>query len=87
MLGDEVLRKLSSVLKLNVRQSDIVARYGGEEFIILLPGTNKPGAVASAEKLRAAIEKELAIEVGSGYKEQVTITAGVACYPGGWEDG
>ncbi|MEK7288785.1 MAG: sensor domain-containing diguanylate cyclase [Planctomycetota bacterium] len=84
MLGDEVLRKLSAVLKLNVRQSDVVARYGGEEFIILLPGTNKPGAVASAEKLRSAIEKELTIEVGGGYKEKVTITAGVACYP---EDG
>lgn len=84
MLGDEVLRRLASVLKLNVRQSDVVARYGGEEFIILLPGTNKPGAVASAEKLRAAVEKELAIEVGEGYKEKVTITAGVASYP---EDG
>ena len=84
LLGDEVLRKLASVLKLNVRQSDVIARYGGEEFIILLPGTNKPGAVASAEKLRSAIEKKLVIEVGGGHKEKVTITAGVACYP---EDG
>ena len=84
LLGDAVLRKLASVLKLNVRQSDVLARYGGEEFIILLPGTNKPGAVASAEKLRAAIEKELAIEVGEGRKEKVTITVGVASYP---EDG
>ncbi|MBF8275463.1 MAG: hypothetical protein HW390_536 [Candidatus Brocadiaceae bacterium] len=81
MLGDEVLRRLAAVLKLNVRQSDVVARYGGEEFIILLPGTNKPGAVANAEKLRSAIEKDLAIEVGNGQKEKVTITAGVACYP------
>ena len=43
LLGDAVLRKLASVLKLNVRQSDVLARYGGEEFIVLLPGTNKPG--------------------------------------------
>ncbi len=84
LLGDAVLRKLASVLKLNVRQSDVLARYGGEEFIILLPGTNKPGAVASAEKLRAAVENDLAIDVGKGRKEKVTITAGVASYP---EDG
>ncbi|MEK7698997.1 MAG: GGDEF domain-containing protein, partial [Planctomycetota bacterium] len=84
LLGDAVLRKLASVLKLNVRQSDVLARYGGEEFIVLLPGTNKPGAVASAEKLRAAVENDLAIEVGKGRKEKVTITAGVASYP---EDG
>ncbi len=79
-LGDVVLRRLASVLKAHVRQSDIVARYGGEEFIILLPGTNKAGAAASAEKLRSAVEKELVIEVGGGKEEKVTITAGVASY-------
>ena len=79
-LGDVVLKKLSSVLKSHVRQSDIVARYGGEEFIILLPGTNKTGAAASAEKLRSAVERELVIEVGGGKEERVTITAGVASY-------
>lgn len=81
LLGDAVLRKLAPVFRGNVRQSDIVARYGGEEFVILLPGTNKTGAVASAEKIRAAVEKELVIDVGSGNVEKVTVTAGVATYP------
>ena len=81
LLGDAVLRKLAPVFRRNVRQSDIVARYGGEEFVILLPGTNKTGAVASAEKIRSAVEKELVIDVGGGKVEKVTLTAGVASYP------
>ncbi|ADO76354.1 diguanylate cyclase [Halanaerobium praevalens] len=32
--GDQVLKKLSELLKSAVRQKDIVARYGGEEFVI-----------------------------------------------------
>jgi diguanylate cyclase len=53
--GDEVLQKLSGILKTNVRTNDIVARMGGEEFIILLANTPPQGAVALAEKLRKAL--------------------------------
>ncbi len=53
--GDEVLIKISSILKSNVRKVDVVARYGGEEFIILLPETNGKGAYKVAEKLRILI--------------------------------
>jgi hypothetical protein len=35
--GDQVLCKISSLLKSSVRKKDTVARYGGEEFILILP--------------------------------------------------
>ena len=53
--GDEVLLKLSGILKSGVRTNDVVARMGGEEFIILLSNTPPQGAVALAEKLRKAL--------------------------------
>lgn len=53
--GDEVLLKLSAILKAGVRTNDVVARMGGEEFIILLSNTPPQGAVALAEKLRKAL--------------------------------
>jgi diguanylate cyclase (GGDEF)-like protein len=53
--GDEVLKQVSALLKTGVRATDVVARMGGEEFIVLLPDTDRAGALAVAEKLRSAI--------------------------------
>jgi len=54
--GDEALRQVVGLLRKNVRAVDIVARYGGEEFAVVLPETDGAGALAAAEKIRAAIE-------------------------------
>jgi diguanylate cyclase (GGDEF)-like protein len=42
--GDELLGAAASVLRSNLRDSDIVARIGGDEFGILLPET-EPDAI------------------------------------------
>ncbi len=55
MVGDEVLKGLSTVAAKSIRESDTFARWGGEEFIILLPETGVEGAAVVAEKVRAAI--------------------------------
>ncbi len=53
--GDAVLTALAGVLRDNVRKDDFVSRWGGEEFLILARGCGNAGAVALAEKLRAAV--------------------------------
>jgi len=82
LTGDEVLRKLASVLRSSVRKGDVISRYGGEEFIILLPETEKEEATLVAEKLRGLVEKGLILECEGRNIEKITITAGVASYPG-----
>jgi len=57
-VGDEVIKKLSNILTLNTRESDIIARFGGEEFVILLPHTDAEGSTKIASKLRKLVEKE-----------------------------
>lgn len=37
------------------RPADLVARYGGEEFVLLLPQTDRSGAVFVAETLRLQV--------------------------------
>ena len=54
--GDTALKTVASVLKKSSRNSDFVARFGGEEFSVILPNTDKQGAMHCAEELRRAIE-------------------------------
>ena len=77
MLGDEVLRQVSSLLSQRVRKTDVVCRYGGEEFVILLPQTAVHHAVVVADKLRCAI----ADWEFPGVSRPLTISAGVAEFP------
>jgi diguanylate cyclase (GGDEF)-like protein len=76
--GDEVLRRIAGVLLSALRAQDTVARWGGEEFLLLLPETARDGAVAVAEKLRAAVaEMRVSYE---GHEVRCTVTMGVSSY-------
>jgi len=55
--GDEVLAKIASILKNNIRTSDIIGRYGGEEFIIFLSSIKPEYIEGVAEKLRTDVEQ------------------------------
>lgn len=54
-IGDEVLVKLSTIIKNNIRSTDFFGRWGGEEFIIILPETNKEKAHNVAHILKDRI--------------------------------
>lgn len=41
LVGDDVLVTLTSILKANTRENDIIARVGGDEFIVYLKNINK----------------------------------------------
>lgn len=77
LLGDEVLRQVSSVFHQQLRKLDTVCRFGGEEFAILLSQTNPQHALAVAEKLRRLVESWQF----PGVPRPVTISAGVATFP------
>ena len=77
LLGDEVLRQVSSLFHQQLRKIDVVCRYGGEEFAILLTQTNTQQAVIIAEKLRRLVEGYQF----PGVPRTVTISAGVAAFP------
>lgn len=53
--GDEVLKAVASACQSSLRASDLFGRLGGEEFAVMLPHVDAQGALAAAEKLRAAI--------------------------------
>jgi diguanylate cyclase (GGDEF)-like protein len=77
LLGDEVLRSVSTILKQQLRKMDLVCRYGGEEFAIVAPETSGENAMRVADKLRRHIENHSF----PGVPRPVTISCGVAEYP------
>lgn len=76
LLGDEVLKSISRILKDTVRQTDVVTRYGGEEFVILAAAKDIEGLQMQAERLRMKIEANT-IEYGS-QQLRVTVSIGGA---------
>jgi diguanylate cyclase (GGDEF)-like protein len=73
--GDEVLRKVASILLASTRAVDCTARYGGEEFAVLLADTVGEGALQVAERIRARV----AAEEFPG--RTITISIGMAEFP------
>lgn len=71
--GDEVLRRFSELLKQHTRTADRVCRIGGEEFALILPATDEPAAVKTAEKIR---ELTSGMTFSSGLT--VTVSGGVS---------
>lgn len=76
--GDGVLRELGRMFKKHTRKGDIIARYGGEEFIMLLPHTDRDGAIKEAERLRLLISN---LRFKDLQKHTLTASFGIATWP------
>lgn len=74
-VGDNVLIKITEVLKSTLRKTDYIARWGGEEFAILLVETQLEDAKLIAEQLRSNIEKNTLLVKQTNIK--TTISLGV----------
>ena len=78
--GDRVLKGVATLLKAQIRGSDIACRYGGEEFVFVLPDTTLAIAQRRAEALRLAI-KHLELEDSGRAIGTLTASLGVVLYP------
>src|SRR5205085_11276592 len=73
-VGDSTLISVARILRDCLRGQDVVGRYGGEEFLVILPETDREGALMVAERIRRAV-REHAFE---GVRDRnVTVSPGV----------
>jgi diguanylate cyclase (GGDEF)-like protein len=77
-VGDNVIRRVSEVLIIFLREGDHVCRYGGEEFCLLLENTNSEQAVMFAERIRRNIEKINFSDDPSTTDLKVTVSLGIS---------
>ncbi|WP_042695644.1 GGDEF domain-containing protein [Azospirillum sp. B506] len=72
--GDRVIQAVSDCCTGQIRREDTLGRIGGEEFAILLPETGPEAGRLLAERLRNAIERQLA---PLGIEGGVTVTCSI----------
>ena len=78
--GDSLLRAVAQAIVGALRDGDRAYRYGGDEFAVILPGLDQTQAQPVAERIRAAVAKTAADEVGDA-GPFVTISVGIGAFP------
>ncbi|WP_319583261.1 sensor domain-containing diguanylate cyclase [uncultured Pseudodesulfovibrio sp.] len=77
--GDELLKRVGTILKNSVRRSDTVARLGGDEFVVMLNKVSNVGdAVLVGEKLVSALRAPITLKAG---RAVIGASIGVSVFP------
>lgn len=81
LVADRLLKEASMLLHNKVRDVDLAARPGEDELALVLPETDRNGALLVAERFRRAVEEHFGRREVGGRALELTVSAGVACYP------
>ncbi len=78
-VGDDLLKKVSRVLRKHSKESDVVARLGGDEFAIILMEADDVEAGETAEEMCRALNR---IQIsGDSTSHKVSTSIGVVIFP------
>ena len=78
-VGDDLLKKVSRVLRKHSRESDVVARLGGDEFAMILMEADDVEAAETAEEMCRALNR---IQIsGDNTSHTVSTSIGVVIFP------
>ncbi|WP_416306526.1 putative bifunctional diguanylate cyclase/phosphodiesterase [Neptunicella sp. SCSIO 80796] len=83
-VGDELLIKLTDLLKRCVREGDTLARVGGDEFILLTPNLSKDESNAISQAHRIAEKLTMLVNQPIGLSENtlyMTFSIGICIFP------
>jgi two-component system cell cycle response regulator len=81
LVGDQVLKQVSEILKKNVRACDHLSRYGGEEFSVILPETTENEAFMVGERIVLAINRHQFKTLDGELVGKLSVTIGQSSFP------
>ena len=55
LVGDQVIKVVSSIIVSNMRAEDTIARYGGEEFVVIIYDISEEDVLNIADRLKNAV--------------------------------
>ncbi len=81
--GNKLLRELAHILKMSIREEDLLCRYGGEEFLFFLMGLKNDEAAAQlTERIRKAVEDHYFDNQEFQPERNLTMSFGITVLPG-----
>jgi len=80
LVGTEVLKEVSRILKESIRNIDVVARFGGDEFVIVLSDSNPELALQISKRLRKRIKENYFLEK-DGLNLKISGCFGISNFP------
>lgn len=75
--GDLVLQEIGTILRTQLRRSDIACRYGGEELLVIMPDAGAKDACEHLEQVRGLIGKMKLSHHGADLPP-ITVSVGIA---------
>jgi len=75
--GDNLIRRIATMLRDRVRATDIVARLSGDEFAVLMPQSDVEGALQLGEDLRVQVADDFVAEADLA---GATISVGITMF-------
>ena len=80
--GNKLLRELAGVMKLSIREDDLLCRYGGEEFLFFLTGVESlEEACVLTDRIRKNIEDHYFEFQEFQPRNNLTMSFGVTLFP------
>ncbi len=80
--GNGVLKKVSELLRKNIRGSDVVVRYGGDAFAVILPNTVLASGLSLSNRFNAIIKNYPFLHEETQPKGRITASLGIVYLDG-----
>ena len=68
--GDEALKEIANILRMQTRETDVPARFAGDEFSLVMPRSDEKAIAVVMQRIYSSLrEKQLSCSIGVGFAE------------------
>lgn len=81
LVGDQVLYRLTDIIRKHIKSTDLIGRWGGEEFIIALLNADGPQAFEIAQRIKDSMNQLAMVDREETPIPAPSVSQGIAVFP------